>query len=336
MASFNPRGGPRSRGSIGRTLGGLASGGLAFVLAALMTPGATAVPTAAPPVAGAGDGIWIAVYNGLEVSAAIHDLSGLLGPGDGIAVVMSANASAWGQDNQFATELHQAFPGVTLRAYLSLDGGTGRAGGLASTVGTLSPLFTQVSADWEVHGPVEFNPSYSATMAYFQEFAQIVQPTGRAAIGYPSGRGVFGSYAGAPDRWNYGKFATELNGMTIETQGYCSSLASWAPAVQKIWSQYNASGVPTSNLSLQISLGSGGNGVSVVQAVQCATYWRQVDRGNVFLWWEMGQLTGLETVLRTLEQSSSSEASLSPAFLAPRDAVLRAPATGQSMRPVLD
>lgn len=262
-----------------------------------MSPSPGPVPRPSPVQS---EGIWIAVYNGLEVQAVIHGLSGYLRTGDGIAVVMSGNASAWSQDDQFATELHQAFPTVTLRAYLSLDGGTGRAGGLAATIGELSPVFTQVSADWEDHGPVEFSPSFSATMAYFHDFAQVVRPTGRVAIGYPSGRGIVGTYASAPDNWNYGAFATELNGMTIESQSFCASPGAWAHAVGKVWSQYNGSGLSTATLSLQISLGSGGNGVSSAQAVGCATYWRQIDAGNVFLWWEMSGFSHLQTVLRDL------------------------------------
>ncbi len=281
-------------------IGGLAGAAVALGMVALLLPGAAGAPIASLGPIGQSEGIWVAVYNGLEVQALIHDYAGDLRAGDGIAVVMSSNASAWSQDNAEAAELHQAFPSVTLRAYLSLDGGTGRAGGLASTIATLSPLFTQVSADWEVNGPVEFNPSFNASMAYFHDFAQIVRPTGREAIGYPSGRGIFGSYSGAPDRWNYGTFATELNGMTIETQGLCGSSAAWASGTSKIWSQYNASHVSTETLSLQISLGTGGNGVSAAQAIGCAVYWRHLDHGNVFLWWGMGQLGELGTVLRAL------------------------------------
>jgi hypothetical protein len=270
---------------------------LALGMAALLIPGAAAAPVGTQPTHAGTDGIWIAVYNSQEVQAVIHHLSTDLRSGDGIAVVMSSNASKWGADNRFATELHAAFPNVTLRAYLSLDGGTGKAGGLAKTISSLSPLFTQVSADWEVNGPVEFNPTFNATMAYFHAFAQIVQPTGRAAIGYPSGRGIAGSYAAAPDNWNYGSFATALNGMTIETQGLCAATGAWGPAVSEIWSQYNASHVSTDTLSLQISIGLGGNGVSASQAIGCATHWRQLDGGNLFFWWEMAQLRQLETVL---------------------------------------
>lgn len=290
----------RLRRSFPGALGRLGGPGLAIALALLMLPVATAGPVAFRQPTGQSDGVWVAVYNGLEVQAVIHGLAGYLRSGDGIAVVMNHTAAGWGQDNQFASELHRAFPNVTLRAYLSLDGGTGKAGGLATTIGELSPLFTQVSADWEVNGPVEFDPSFSATMAYFHTFAQIVEPTGRAAIGYPSGRGIFGSYAGAPDHWNYGTFASELNGMTIESQGLCASPGAWAPGVSKVWSQFNESQLSTRTLSLQISLGTGGNGASVAQAVGCASYWRHLDQGNLFFWWELGELGSLETVLRDL------------------------------------
>src|SRR5579871_322342 len=153
MATSSP-GKPRSpRRSIRRALGGFSGIGLALGLAALLLPAglSTGAGAGASSAASTG-GLWIAVYNGLEVQAVVHGLAGELRAGDGIAVVMGNNSSTWSQDNAFATELHQAFPNVTLRAYLSLDGGTGKAGGLATTIAGLSPLFTQVSADWEPNG----------------------------------------------------------------------------------------------------------------------------------------------------------------------------------------
>lgn len=246
------------------------------------------VPPTRPTPSGAGgqsDGVWIAVYDGIMVNYTIRTLAPYLRPGDGVALVMGNSSANFSMDNYYGELLHQALPFVTLRAYMSLDGGTGRAGGLASTIGEISPVFTEVSGDWEVHGPVEFNASYNATLGAFQEFASIVRGSGRLAIGYPSGRGILGDYSGAPYDWNYGTFARYLDGMTIESQGLCVNHTQWPEAVSKVWGEYNASGVSTSTLSLQISLGSGGNGVNATEASYCANYWRGVDHGNVFLWW---------------------------------------------------
>jgi hypothetical protein len=234
------------------------------------------------------------------VNYTIQSLGPYLRPGDGIAVVMGGSGANWSHDTAFAQQLHDAYPNVTLRAYMSLDGGTGRAGGLASTIGNVSPLYTQASADWEINGPVEFNPSYNATIAYFDAFASIVRPTGRMAIGYPSGRGVIGDYSGTQDHWDYGQFARHLDGMTIETQGLCVNQSQWPIAVSKVWGEYNGSGLTTDSLSLQISLGTGGNGVDAGRASYCANYWRQVHHGSVFLWWSVAEEPALLDVLRAI------------------------------------
>ncbi|HTT26250.1 MAG TPA: hypothetical protein VMH90_04730, partial [Thermoplasmata archaeon] len=63
------------------------------------------------------------------------------------------------------------------------------------------------------------------------------------------------------------------------------SQASWVKATQQIWREYNASGLSISTLSLQISLGVGGNGANASQAIACAQYWRAVAHGNLFFWW---------------------------------------------------
>lgn len=301
------RGGPPASGG-GRSVGGTKLDRryyLLFAIAVVAIVAATYVlresPTASePPVFGQSDGIWIAVYNGLEVNYTIHTLKSYLRPGDGVALVMHNDSRNWSMDDYFANLLHAALPGITLRAYMSLDGGTDRAGGLTTTIGDLSPNFTQASADWEVNGPVEFDPSFNATVAYFEAFSSIVRASGREAIGYPSGRGVLGDYSGPMDHWNYGSFAQYLNGMTIETQGLCLNASQWPVAVSKIWREYNESGISTSSLSLQISMGVGGNGVNASEASYCANYWRSVDHGNLFLWWGIPQENELLSVLRAI------------------------------------
>jgi hypothetical protein len=238
-----------------------------------------------PSWVGQQDGIWIADYNGIMVNLTESALGSFLRPGDGIAVVLG-NVSNFPYYNQEASNLSKEFPQVTLRGYGSLDGATGMAGGLARTIGMISPLYTQLSADYEVNGPVEFSPNGSAAIGYFTNYSQIVHASGRYSIAYPSGRGVLGDYSGPPENWNYTSFARVTDGQTIETQGYCGgSLSSWVRATQQVWKEYNASGLSISTLSLQISLGTGGNGVNATQAIACAQYWRGVAHGNLFFWW---------------------------------------------------
>jgi hypothetical protein len=242
-------------------------------------------PVAPSRWSGQRDGIWIADYNGIMVNLTEQDLGSYLRPGDGIAVVLG-NYSNFPHYNQEAANLSREFPQVTLRGYGSLDGAINRSGGLASTIGAISPLYTQLSGDYEVNGPLEFSPNGTAAIQYFMDYAKIVRASGRDAIAYPSGRGVLGDYSGPPDNWNYSSFARVTDGQTIETQGSCGgSQSSWIHTTQKIWEEYNASGLSLSTLSLQISLGNGGNGANTSQAIACAQYWRQVAHGNLFFWW---------------------------------------------------
>jgi hypothetical protein len=258
---------------------------VAIVLIATVAYVVSTPPPGPPEWSGQSDGIWIADYNGIMVNMTKYYLPGFIRPGDGIAVVLS-NYSNFGFYDEEAQALAKEFPGVTLRGYSGLDGGDNVSGGLATTIKAISPLYTQLSGDYEVNGPIEFNPNGTAGVQYFQQFSDIVHASGRVAIAYPSGRGVLGDYSGPPDNWNYSDFARATDGQTIETQGFCaSSQSSWVRATQQIWREYNASGLSTSTLSLQISLGIGGNGANASQAIACANYWRQVAHGNLFFWW---------------------------------------------------
>lgn len=246
--------------------------------------------------------VWIADYNSQMVQMTESNLSQYLRPGDGIALVMN-NLSNWPAMNGAAQTLSQKFPDLLLRAYSGLDGGTGTAGGLSSSIGQLSPLFTQVSADYEVNGPLEFNPNGTWATTYFSNFSSIVHSAApaRFAIGYPSGRGVLGDYSGPPDNWNYGEFQAKggLDGMTVETQMYCmEGYSEWEAAAQRLVTQYESYGLNLHTLSVQISVGGGGNGALYPETAFCASYWiaNSAGSGNIFIWWspsELGQVIQL-------------------------------------------
>jgi hypothetical protein len=236
-------------------------------------------------------GIWLAAYSGLEVREIIHNLSGYLHTGDGVAIVLHPNGFT--RLNNEASEVHTALPYLTLRAYTSLDGGIDVAGGLNRTIGKFSHLFSQLSADYEVNGPLEFSGNYSHALDYFSEFSRIVRNAGFQSIAYPSGRSVLGGQYG----WNYGGFANETTGQTIETQAYCG--APWKSAVSKVWSEYNSTHVSLRTLSLQLSLGRGCNEWQIIHA---AKYWRQITHGNVFFWWGPQQVRELANILHQVEQ----------------------------------
>ncbi len=235
-------------------------------------------------------GIWVAAYSEYEVQEVIHNLSGYLHSGDGVAIVL--HPGGFSALNREANETHAALPGVLLRAYTSLDGGTNHPGGLSRTISKFSPLFSQLSADYEVNGPLEFSANYTRALNYFTNFSAIVRSAGFQPIAYPSGRSVLGGQYG----WNYGGFANVTSGQTIETQAYCGT--PWRTAVSKIWSEYNTTHVSLRTLSLQISIG---RGCSEWQIIHAAKFWRQLTHGNIFFWWGPHQIRELTNILRQVE-----------------------------------
>ena len=263
------------------------------------TPGAQHNPGARGPSPGTTSpnsshwayGIWVVAYSGIMVREIVHNLSRYLHRGDGVAIVLHNGDFA--KLNSQASTIHAALPNVTLRAYTSLDGGTGVAGGLSGTIGKFSPLFTQISADYEVNGPVEFSANYSLALNYFSNFSKIVRGAGFESIAYPSGRSVLGHQYG----WNYSGFAKRTDGQTIQTQAYCG--APWKRATSTVWGEYNTSGVSMETLSLQISLGSR---CTEWQAIHAAKYWRQLTHGNVFFWWAPDKVDEMMTILRDVER----------------------------------
>jgi len=241
--------------------------------------------------AGESYGIWVAAYSGLEVREVIQNLSPYLHAGDGVAIVLHPGGFA--TLNAEAQRIHSALPNVTLRAYTSLDGGTRVAGGLNRSIGKFSHLFSQLSADYEVNGPLEFSANYTDALDYFSDFSSIARGAGYVPIAYPSGRSVLGSQYG----WNYGGFANVTGGQTIETQAYCGK--PWKAAVSKIWSEYNTTKVSMKTLSLQLSIG---RGCSEWQIIHAAKYWRQLTHGNIFFWWGPDRVREMVNILRQVER----------------------------------
>jgi len=270
---------------------------LALGVVALLTVPTAAATTPAPADrwAGQGYGTWLVVYSNYEMLELEKYLGPFLYKGDGIAVVLHYHGlSAFNAEGR---SLHTAFPNATLRGYTSLDGASGKAGGLSGVIKNISSVYTQLSADYEVNGPVEFNPNWTATQHYFQNFSSIVHKSGRIAIAYPSGRGVFGDYS---KMWNYGKIAGLTDGQTIETQGFCHG-GNWKAAVGHIWAEYNATKESTRTLSLQISIGKVANSCSEWAAIHAAKYWRQAAHGNIFWWWGPGNLAELIQILKIVQ-----------------------------------
>ncbi len=255
----------------------------------------TTTGASVPSWEGQGYGIWLVVYSQYQMRQVEQSLGKYLHPGDGIAVVLHYHGMK--AFNAEGVSLHAAFPGVTLRGYTSLDGPTGLAGGLAWTIQNISPVYTQLSADYEIHGPVEFSPNFTKTLQYFQTFTKLVHQSGRLAIAYPTGRGVLGDYS---KTWNYGAIANVTDGQTIETQGYCH-YGKWRNATRVIWNEYNQSGQSLRTLSLQITIGNDVNACSEWGAIHAAKYWRQVAHGNIFFWWGPRDLKELEKILEYVE-----------------------------------
>lgn len=260
------------------------------------------------PATNANGRVMVAAYNLNEVDAIRDRLSGYMVAGDGVALVVGSNDST--RANSWLSDLTPTLSpsSYTYRAYWGLDGVNSTPG-----ISNLSSTFTQVSADWEVHGPSEFKanpfctpwgPAGSVSMTTCQFFSSLdyrVNASSRTSVAYVTGQGLFGDYV--KYHWDYGTIASIVGAETVETQGYAHDFTQWQSALNKLTSQFSNHSQPLSKLSVQVSLGAGGNGVNVSDAVAAIDYAYSVGIPEVFLWYTQTTETWASSVLSKIDRT---------------------------------
>ncbi len=166
---------------------------------------------------------------------------------------------------------------------------------------SLSPLFGGIMVDYEP-SPTFF-PSwtwnFTAALAYYTAATAICHQYHRLAYAYPSGRALLEGDL-QKDHWSYGAIAKVVDFVDIEAQSD-ASLSKWPTAISKLAAQFAAASVPIGRLTVQISLGSGGNGVSPSVAISDGRYAANSSVGSIYLWWSMTTESWVVPIVLTLE-----------------------------------
>ena len=171
----------------------------------------------------------------------------------------------------------------------------------------LSPLFQSITVDYEPDPT--FFPSwtwnFTVAVSYYEQAAILCHEFARQLMAYPSGRplleGDLQQYA-----WDYGVFAQAANSIDVETQGYTNG-SKWSAAMTKLTDQLNQTDVPLNHLTVQLSFGSGGNGVNESTVIQDVRIAYALSVTGDFLFWTLQDSAWLVPILAAIENNSLSD-----------------------------
>ncbi len=171
----------------------------------------------------------------------------------------------------------------------------------------LSPLFQSITVDYEPDPT--FFPSwtwnFTVAVSYYEQAANLCHEFARQLMAYPSGRplleGDLQQYA-----WDYGVFGQAANSIDVETQGYTNG-SKWSAAMTKLTDQLNQTDVPLNHLTVQLSFGSGGNGVNESTVIQDVRVAYALSVTGDFLFWTLQDSAWLVPILAAIENNSLSD-----------------------------
>ena len=284
-------------------------GGIALLLtvlcAALLLSSLPPLSHATPSIAdlsstssaSAGARVTLEAYNSGQVSY-LAGIAHLLKAGDTIDLGRSLanNTPDIATLNAWAQQLSPHLPaGVTLTARVeSLPN-------VRIAASSLSPLFGGIMIDYEPS--LTFFPSwtwnFTAALAYYASATAICHQYHRLAYAYPSGRALLEGDL-QKDHWSYGAIAKVVDFVDIEAQSDASPVK-WPAAISKLTAQFAAASVPIDRLTAQISLGSGGNGVSERNAIEDGWFAANSTVGSIYIWWSMTTEPWVVPIVSTLE-----------------------------------
>lgn len=227
--------------------------------------------------------VTLEAYNSGQVSYIAH-IAHLLHAGDVVDLGRSTtnNTPDIATLNSWAAQLApQLPPGVTITARVE------SLGNVRIAASSLSPLFGGVMVDYEpstVFFPT-WTWNFSVALAYYTAATAICHQYHRLAYAYPSGRALLEGDL-LKYHWSYGGIAKVVDFVDIEAQSD-ANVTKWPTAITKLNSQFAAAPVPIEQLTTQISLGGGGNGVSESTAMWDARYAVNHSVDSIYIWWSM-------------------------------------------------
>ncbi len=212
--------------------------------------------------------------------AALNDIFGnssMVVSGDSFEIVASNPTTI----NNWALELHDAFPGTKIYAHVS---GITNFETLAPEVGK---YVTGIYYDYEPGYEPEWTYNFADTEVNFRTVAAVAKEYGIQSVGYPSGLPLLKSYL-ADYHWNYATLGGIVSRMVIQAQLFCQlSTADYARALGVVVDQYAAAGLKTLP-EFQITVGSPSvypHAVDPAQAYACAQVAQSDGLKASFVWW---------------------------------------------------
>ncbi len=235
--------------------------------------------------------------------AYLTKVASLLRPGD--VVDLGKSSSNHTPDiatlNAWAQELSPRLPsGVML---------TVRVESLASVkvaARSLSPLFQGIMVDYEP-SPIFFPTwtwNFTTALGYYGEATAICHEYHRLSFAYPSGRPLLEGDL-QPYHWSYGALAKVVDFVDVEAQSDAGH-SKWPAAISKLVAQFANASVPLGLLTVQLSLGSGGNGVSESAALGDARYAVNRSVESLYLWSSMSTESWLVPLVTAVENLTNS------------------------------
>ncbi len=169
---------------------------------------------------------------------------------------------------------------------------------------SLAPLFGGITIDYEPS--TAFFPlwtwDFSAALAYFAAATAICHLHHRIAVAYPTGRPLLENDL-QKYHWDYGRIAGAVDRVDVETQRY-GNTSVWAVAIPLLASQFTSASVPLSELSVQLSLGGGGNGVGESVAISDVKFALAHSIEAIYLWWDSASASWVGPIVKVIEQQA--------------------------------
>jgi hypothetical protein len=242
--------------------------------------------------------IVLAAYNEAMVQAIAGPLMPYVRPGDEIDLVSGnqMHPISVADLNRWQAALAARLPaGTSFAAHMS---GLPK---VEEAAAAMVPGIRSILLDYEPNFDANFTWEFAPTLAYVDRFAALCRAKGRRAVAYPTGRAIREGPLLAY-RWDYAEFLRHADDAYPQTQHWASlGPGPWASALATLRSQFPPHGLDPRQVTVQLTIGSGGNAIPAEAAVD---RYREALAGGLrphYLWWSPPMAGELERFLRAIE-----------------------------------
>jgi hypothetical protein len=242
--------------------------------------------------------IVLAAYNEPMVQAIAGPLQPFLHPGDEVDLVSGNQMHPLSVPdlNRWQPALAARLPAGTL--YAAHMSGLPK---VEEAARGMSPEIRSILLDYEPNFDANFTWEFPTSLAYFDRFTAICKANGRRAVAYPSGRAIQEGSLQAY-RWDYAELLRHADDAYPQTQHWASlGPGPWANALARLRGQFQQHGFDPRQITVQLTLGQGGNAIPAVQAIP---RYREALAGGIrrlYLWWAPPMLGEIQQFLQAIE-----------------------------------